>query len=127
MLKKVRGPFGFQKLVTDPDYPSMCRFSDPAASNPRQLVFAPGRYFLLISNTMENMSVQVKDGSSPWVEYPVTGSASWHCITIKENGLVMVKKSKSDRGDAHMVIINPPPPRSRKLCRRIREVVATWR
>ncbi|OFN33605.1 hypothetical protein [Corynebacterium sp. HMSC072A04] len=47
-------------------------------------------------------------------------------VTFKEDEMLLAMYAK--KGDALMLtFLAPPPPRSKQLCRRIREAVATWR
>lgn len=109
MLKKISTPIRFQHLTEDPGYPQYFQFSDSNVANPRQIYLKPGRYFFLISGNVDGFYIQTSDSEGAWERTDITASPTMHTVKFSGVGKMMALKSSSDKGDAHMVIINPPP------------------
>lgn len=122
MLKKIRTPIRFQHHTEDPHYPVYFQFSDSNGANPRQIYLDPGRYFFLISGDVDDFYIETSNNEGGWEGTDI--SANPTVLTVKFNGpglgKMMARKSSSDKGDAHMVIIAPP-------ISRLLKAAAAWR
>lgn len=107
-LKRINTPIRFQHLTEDPGFTSYFQFSDPGAGNPRQLDFAPGRYFLLFGGKVGGFRIQTRDGNGDWVFTDIPTSPYLHEVKFTTTGNIMARKTDKAQGDAHMVIIAPP-------------------